>query len=244
MAGWGSRMIRRWLQWLYGLNSFACLEKRVVPWRPCSRGPGLLRRPSLFASRILSSRFVDSLRASLRAPPAAAQPSSFRAVSPASGWWISHAELGALPAISLRELAWAGSVSRVYRLGAAWNPPVWGRGFSSSVAGSVFGFERGRCGAELLHASRSVYPSSTAVQAGVALWAARLGAWYNWANKERPSNPSRSSGRLAQFQATAAFGCSSFGERRWPAWAARLATKRWPAAWMMCWCLVEVDVPS
>src|SRR4051812_47089289 len=46
-------------------------------------------------------------------------------------------------------------------------------------------------------------------------------------NKDRPSNPSRSSGRLAQFQATAAFGHSRFEERRWPAWAARLAPKRW-----------------
>src|SRR4051794_39676690 len=69
-------------------------------------------------------------------------------------------------------------------------------------------------------------PSSTAVQTGVALRAPRPEAWYNRANKDRPSNPSRSSGRLAQFQATAAFGRSRFGEQRWPAWAARLAPKR------------------
>src|SRR5436305_13822304 len=43
----------------------------------------------------------------------------------------------------------------------------------------------------------------------------------------RPSYPTRSNRRLAQFQATAAFGRSRFGERRWPAWAARLAPNRY-----------------
>src|SRR4051812_15043752 len=134
------------------------------------------------------------------------------------------------PASDLVSESWRVPVLRSRpQVGLRAEPSCPGSGLSSHVAGSVLGFERGRRGAKPLHTSTSFYafqhsgpnrccPPSAAARSVVQL-----------SKQDRPSNPSRSSGRLAQFQVTAAFGRFRFGEQRWPAWAARLAPKRYAA---------------